>query len=726
MAGAEMSAPIARVTVHTNGALVVRRLQAGPGVVEVHDLPLLYASDSLRVRAAGGQVRDVEETCTLVSAEKPPPPDEAALERLAHEDARLRDRLSSLDALARAWEGLLPGDPGERPPEGLPDADPWLAAWASSSERLEALGDEIARVKQERKDKARERARLELKSQGDVAPPRFSRGVRFVVDGDEARELELEYFVAGARWVPSYNLDLQGGRARLALSALVAQATGEDWGGAELRLSTADLARESTLPELTSWRIGRAQAPRRPAFRPLPDDLGTLFAGWERDRGRHKPPPPSGGKPSGGVSVRHAPAKPAASTGFEDERTAEWDVDRAQASLGHREEEVGLSAELEDDDLGDFDDDTGHMMMDEMAGGAPPAPMAAMAPMAESAAMPEMSRSRAAAAPRRKMKKQKAAMAPGAFGGAPADDAAPVVQAAPEPLPPRLRYAYLRVAGPDEAGRGALRAVDPLEHLYSLVDDHESASLTDLRRAVEALRAAASRVTGRRPPSGARAPDGASFHHVFTAAGAHDVPTDGSWHRVVVERTEADAQIDFRCVPREADDVYRFCTLAAPPGSPLLPGPLHVYEDGAFRVTSQVDASAGGAEIRLNLGAEPAVRIEGRTADIAQQEKGLVSQTSRVAHDVKVRLRSSLAQPARLVLYERLPVPGHNEKDVDVKLTAASPQPVRDDTDARGAPLRGGMRFEVDLAPGEATEVLYSYEITLPAKSELVGGNRRE
>ena len=48
-------------------------------------------------------------------------------------------------------------------------------------------------------------------------------------------------------------------------------------------MATADLSRESTLPELASWRIGTAQPRRRPAFRPL--QSGTVSVHVYREAG---------------------------------------------------------------------------------------------------------------------------------------------------------------------------------------------------------------------------------------------------------------------------------------------------------------------------------------------------------------------------------------------------------------------------------------------------------
>lgn len=97
-------------------------------------------------------------------------------------------------------------------------------------------------------------------------------------------ELELEYHVPGAGWVPVYQLRLDGrsGAGTLVLRACVAQRTGEDWSGVRLGLSTADLLRRADLPELRSLRIGRRQeAPADLSWREPPAGLADLFTGYD-------------------------------------------------------------------------------------------------------------------------------------------------------------------------------------------------------------------------------------------------------------------------------------------------------------------------------------------------------------------------------------------------------------------------------------------------------------
>ncbi|MBW1873515.1 MAG: mucoidy inhibitor MuiA family protein, partial [Deltaproteobacteria bacterium] len=115
----------------------------------------------------------------------------------------------------------------------------------------------------------RKAARLQLELENPVA----------------ALVLEFSYMVPAARWVPDYELrvDAEQDRAELVLKALVAQRTGEEWTLIDLAFSTADLKRSTKLPELDSWRIGKAQPPKPSGWKELPDTISELFEGYDRD-----------------------------------------------------------------------------------------------------------------------------------------------------------------------------------------------------------------------------------------------------------------------------------------------------------------------------------------------------------------------------------------------------------------------------------------------------------
>lgn len=73
-------------------------------------------------------------------------------------------------------------------------------------------------------------------------------------------QVKLSYQINGPGWTPAYRalLDTTTRRLRIERQALVAQATGEDWRGVKLVLSTGQPRRETTGRLPSPWRIGVA------------------------------------------------------------------------------------------------------------------------------------------------------------------------------------------------------------------------------------------------------------------------------------------------------------------------------------------------------------------------------------------------------------------------------------------------------------------------------------
>ena len=88
-------------------------------------------------------------------------------------------------------------------------------------------------------------------------------------------DVKLAYQVHGPGWTPAYRalLDTTTRRLRIERQALVAQATGEDWRGVKLVLSTGQPRRETTGRLPSPWRIGVAPPPA-----PVADTVRRLSA----------------------------------------------------------------------------------------------------------------------------------------------------------------------------------------------------------------------------------------------------------------------------------------------------------------------------------------------------------------------------------------------------------------------------------------------------------------
>ena len=64
-------------------------------------------------------------------------------------------------------------------------------------------------------------------------------------------------------------------------------------------------------------------------------------------------------------------------------------------------------------------------------------------------------------------------------------------------------------------------------------------------------------------------------------------------------------------------------------------------------------------------------------------------------------------------------------EDIQVEVVKTEPKAEEYDQKERGALVEGGLRFSVDLEPGQKKSCLLLYRITIPSKQVLRGGNRR-
>lgn len=226
-------------------------------------------------------------------------------------------------------------------------------------------------------------------------------------------------------------------------------------------------------------------------------------------------------------------------------------------------------------------------------------------------------------------------------------------------------------------------------------------------------------------------PEGASdprvtrglFDHRFDADRPCDVPASGRPHRITLTTSRGASRPGFRCVPRDVAEVYREASVANPTSGPLLAGPVDVYMDGSLMLTTGIAAVDRGGVLALGLGVEDRLRVA-RNVRIDEGSAGLLGGSTAIEHAVEIELSSSLGRAVVVEVAERIPVT--DDKAVEIELVRATPRAETYDQAERGAPVRGGVRFRVEVPAGNKAKIAYAYRIKLSSKSELVGGNRRD
>lgn len=254
------STPISQVWVYPGGATVQRTATVAAGARElvIRCLPARFEADSLQVQAdAGIQIGEISiQTLERVRApECNSSPLDQRIRELEDQRAALQAEndaqdlaLGYLKNLGGGAEGGASNKPSSGPIASTVDAlkRSGQEAWQRKhqlSRRLQEVDEKLSPLQAERNRLVQANPQL--------------RTVRINLATARAGELRLSYRLNQAGWSPIYraHLDTQNQQLRLERLAQVAQTSGEDWSGVQLRLSTSTPRSQSGLPTPYPWTL---------------------------------------------------------------------------------------------------------------------------------------------------------------------------------------------------------------------------------------------------------------------------------------------------------------------------------------------------------------------------------------------------------------------------------------------------------------------------------------
>lgn len=219
-------APISKVTVYPNGALIEREIpvQAGEKMIQLDGLPANFDMSLLKVQ---GENIDVGAVINLDSALNKPSGRESAL--LQQNIKQLEKQIAELDAKIQAAE--------------LQNKFLGNTTTGNAVTIRQQAYDAYLTISTANQEKQNLEQRLNELNQdlNQIGDHNFNqRSLQFHVQAPRSGVINLAYQVPYATWRPTYKAELNTQTQQLTLTrmAMIAQKTGEDWDNVQLTLST--------------------------------------------------------------------------------------------------------------------------------------------------------------------------------------------------------------------------------------------------------------------------------------------------------------------------------------------------------------------------------------------------------------------------------------------------------------------------------------------------------
>lgn len=195
---------------------------------------------------------------------------------------------------------------------------------------------------------------------------------------------------------------------------------------------------------------------------------------------------------------------------------------------------------------------------------------------------------------------------------------------------------------------------------------------------------------------------------LMRATGAVSVPSDGKMRRSPLFTFEAPAEWRRVCRPQLDPTVHPICTTTNKASSPLMPGPIDLIGASGFVGRGQLDYTAPGEKLELDLGASDELRVK-RWSDEKRETARLTGKQT-ITREVRLFISNLQNRPGEFTIEERVPVSELADVQVEVfeleRFDNAKPD------------THGIMRCPIKVRANGTHAVAYTYRIIASSSVE--------
>ncbi|MCB1721717.1 MAG: mucoidy inhibitor MuiA family protein [Rhodospirillales bacterium] len=207
------------------------------------------------------------------------------------------------------------------------------------------------------------------------------------------------------------------------------------------------------------------------------------------------------------------------------------------------------------------------------------------------------------------------------------------------------------------------------------------------------------------------------FTAEYKIPGLSSIPADGTQTKVLIAPFDTETKLEVHIKPQINTNAYLIAKTTLKGESPILPGPVSLFLDGAFVGQTGLPLLRPGGEHDLSFGIDDQIEVTYKTLKDESDEEGIImNKTKSVERHTVTEIHNLRTKPVNIVTLQVLPA----SKNKDIKLEILAEHTTKDyerDHDK----IKGLSVWDFALDPGAKKDVKLGWKLSWPQDKTLTG-----
>lgn len=202
----------------------------------------------------------------------------------------------------------------------------------------------------------------------------------------------------------------------------------------------------------------------------------------------------------------------------------------------------------------------------------------------------------------------------------------------------------------------------------------------------------------------------------YNIPGPATVLADGTETKLMVGAFETKNKLEIHIKPQMSTDAYLVSKMWLQGDSPILPGQVNLFRDGAFVGQSTIKLLRPDEEYGLYFGIDDQVSVKRKTLKDERQEQGVISRDSVLVRQYVTEVQNLHKTPVDVVVKETVPVPRNEKLKLEIQKDATTPGYTENT-----ANIKGMLQWAFTMPPKEKKDVKLGWTLSWPKDFNLSG-----